>query len=73
MSGLDLISMIGFAVTGLALFAWEMRGVLNQKKKGDTLSEFVWKLEDIWPGFKWLVLGFLCWLAVHFFFSGRFG
>lgn len=69
---IDLWSMVGFAVTGGTLFVWEMRGVLN-KRKGDTLSEGVWKLEDIWPGFRWLILGFLCWLAVHFFFSGRFG
>ncbi len=72
MSGLDLFSMIGFAVTGLALFAWEMRGVIR-KKKGDTISEFVWWLDSIWPGTKYVVLGFLAWLAVHFFFSGRFG
>lgn len=71
-AGLDLVSLIGWAVIFGAGTAWEFRGILR-KGKGDTLSETVWRLLRSAPVWRWLVGAFFGWLIVHFVFFGRFG
>lgn len=69
---LDLPSVIGWCVILAAMGAWEVRGLMR-KRKGDTLSELTWAVLAKAMVLRFLVLGFLLWLSVHFFFLGRFG
>jgi hypothetical protein len=71
--GLDAVSLAGWIVLFVAGTAWELRGILNKRRKGDTLSETVWRFERLAAVVRYLVAGFLLWLVVHFFFGGRFG
>ncbi len=71
-AGLDLVSLIGWAVIFAAGTAWEFKGILDPKK-GDTLSETVWRLLKTAAVWRWLVAAFLGWLIVHFVFFGQFG
>jgi len=69
---LDPISVIGWCIILAAMGAWEARGLMR-KRKGDTLSELTWFVLAKAMVLRFFVLGFLFWLAVHFFFLGRYG
>lgn len=71
-AGLDAVSLIGWIVIFAAGTVWEFKGILD-KKRGDTLSETVWRAENVAPVVKWLVAAFLGWLIVHFATGGSFG
>lgn len=44
---------------------YELRAVLN-KRKGDTLSEQVWKLNRLASPILWITTAFMVWLTGHF-------
>lgn len=58
---------------GLSVLAFELRGVFR-KKKGDTISEYVFAVRDWRPfglPFGAITVGvFLSWLAYHFLLEG---
>ena len=53
---------LGLGVVGLTV---ELYAVYD-KKRGDTLSEQVWRLRDLIPGGMIVLAVFMAWLTVHF-------
>ena len=68
---LDTTTVIGWAIIGVAALVWELRGVFNRKKRGDTLSEIVWWVEARSILAWFLLAGGLVWLLVHFLGFGE--